>query len=35
LHLLWPENRALVEHWKEQPAMLGLRFYLNERHNES
>ena len=26
-----PENRALVERWKERPGMLGLRFYFNER----
>jgi len=30
-----PQNRALVEHWKERPGMLGLRFYFNERHKES
>ena len=30
-----PENRALVERWKERPGMLGLRFYFNERHKES
>jgi predicted TIM-barrel fold metal-dependent hydrolase len=30
-----PENRALVEHWKERSGMLGLRFYFNERHKQS
>ena len=28
-----PENRAIVERWKERPGMLGLRFYFNERPN--
>ncbi len=30
-----PENRTLVGRWKEHPGMLALRFYFNERHEES
>jgi predicted TIM-barrel fold metal-dependent hydrolase len=30
-----PENRAVVARWKESPGMLGLRFYFNERHQQS
>src|ERR1700739_2496747 len=34
-YLADPKGRALVEHWKERPGRLGLRFYPNERHPQS
>ena len=30
-----PENRALIETWKQQPGMLGLRFTFNQPHQQS
>jgi predicted TIM-barrel fold metal-dependent hydrolase len=30
-----PESRTLVEQWKEQPGMLGLRWALNQPHQQT
>jgi predicted TIM-barrel fold metal-dependent hydrolase len=30
-----PENRALIDTWKQQPGMLGLRFTFNQPHQQS
>src|ERR1700681_2150763 len=30
-----PNGRGLVEHWKERPGMLGLRFYFNQPHKRA
>jgi predicted TIM-barrel fold metal-dependent hydrolase len=30
-----PENRALIDSWKQQPGMLGLRFTFNQPHQQS
>jgi predicted TIM-barrel fold metal-dependent hydrolase len=30
-----PENRGLIDTWKQQPGMLGLRFTFNQPHQQS